>query len=175
MILIRANILKTILTYRQRGWKLVARWMMSPRTERSLNVGYGEKKRRVQRGWHWWAWTSTVILLVLFGTDVEAGRRLHDFSGDAMQRYDSRMMSSPVMRFPGLFGVSFWPYIVYPPAPSLTIVNVHVQIPELDQRPAPASSPPRSKFWIARCGLFVELEVSSTMNLIEEEQTPCSP
>ena len=148
--------------------------MVSPRTEGSLNVGDREN-RRVHRGWHWWAWTSTVVLLVLSGTDVEAGRRLHDFSGDAMQRYDSRMMSSPVMRFPGLFGMSLWPYIVYPPAPSLTIVNVQVQIPELDQRPAPASSPPSSRFWITRCGAFVELEVSSTMNLMEEERKPCSP
>ena len=137
-------------------------------------MGDGEKGR-VQPGWHWWAWTSTAVLLVLFGTDVEAGRRLHDFSGDAMQRYDSRMMSSPVMRFPGLFGISLWPYIVYPPAPSLTIVNVQVKIHELDQRPAPTSSPPSSKFWIARCGVFVELEVSSTMNLMEEERKPCSP
>jgi hypothetical protein len=173
MILIRANIVKPILTYCQREWKF-ARWMVSQRTEGSLNVGYGEK-RRARRAWHWRAWTSTIVLLVLFGTDVEAGRRLHDFSGDAMQRYDSRMMSSPVMRFPGLFGISLWPYIIYPPAPSLTIVNVQVRIPELDQPPAPASSPPRSKFWIAQCGLFVELEVSSTMNLIEEEQKPCSP
>ena len=154
--------------------KLSREMMVSPRTERSLNVGDGEK-RRVQRGWPWWAWTSTVVLLVLFGTDVEAGRRLRDFSGDAMQRYDSRMMSSPVMRFPGLFGIALWPYIAYPPAPSLTIVNVQVQIPELYQRPAPASSPPSSKFWIARCGVFVELEVSSTMNLMEEERKPCSP
>lgn len=146
---------------------------MAQRTEGSLTVGYGDN-RRVRRTWHLWAWTP-IVLLVLFCTDVEAGRRLHDFSGDAMQRYDSRMMSSPVMRFPGLFGISLWPYIVYPPAPSLTIVNVHVKIPELDPRPAPTSSPASSKFWIARCGVFVELELSSTMNLMEEERKPCSP
>lgn len=124
----------------------------------------------------WWVWTSTVVLLALFGTEAEAGRTLRDFSGDAMQQYDSRMMSSPVMRFPGLFGISLWPYIVYPPAPSMTIVNVQVQIPELEQRPTPAPTPPaRPKFWIARCGAFVELEVSSTMSLMEEERKPCSP
>ncbi len=124
----------------------------------------------------WWVWTSAAVLLVLLATEVEAVRRLRDFSGDAMQRYDSRMMSSPVMRFPGLFGISLWPYIIYPPAPSMTIVNVQIQIPELDQRPTPASTPPaRPKFWIARCGVFVELEVSSTMSLMEEERKPCSP
>lgn len=134
------------------------------------------KKRRLQRARQGWTWTLIVVLVVLFYTDVEAGRRLHDFSGDAMQRYDSRMMSSPVMHFPGLFGISLWPYIVYPPAPSLTIVNVQIQIPQLDQRPAPASTPPpSSRFWIARCGVFVELEVNSSMNLMQEEQKPCSP
>ena len=123
-----------------------------------------------------WIWTSTVLLLGLLGTEAEAGRASRDVSGDAMQRYESRMMPSPMIRFPGSFGLSLWPYIVYPPAPSLTIVNVQVQIPELDQRPAPAPTPPaRPKFWSARCGVFVELEVSSTMNLMEEERKPCAP
>jgi hypothetical protein len=120
------------------------------------------------------AWTFTVLLLA--STDVEASRRLRDVSGDPLQRYDSRMMSSPMMRFPGLFGMSHWPYIVYAPAPSVTIVNVQVQMPELDERPAPAPTPPaRPKFWIARCGSFVELEVNPTMNLMDEERKACSP
>jgi hypothetical protein len=120
------------------------------------------------------AWTFTVLLLA--STDVEASRRLRDVSGDPLQRYDSRMMSSPMMRFPGLFGMSHWPYIVYAPAPSVTIVNVQVQMPELDERPAPAPTPPaRPKFWIARCGGFVELEVNPTMNLMDEERKACSP
>src|SRR5687767_668340 len=123
-----------------------------------------------------WALTLTVLLIGLLGTDVEASRRLRDFSGDAMQTHDSRMMSSPVMRFPGLFGISLWPYIIYPPAPSLTIVNVQVQIQDLDQGQTVAVTPPaRPKFWVARCGVFVELEVSSTMNLMDEERKPCSP
>jgi hypothetical protein len=120
------------------------------------------------------AWTFTVLLLA--STDVEASRRLRDVSGDPLQRYDSRMMSSPMMRFPGLFGMSHWPYIVYAPAPSVTIVNVQVQMPELDERPAPPPTPPaRPKFWIARCGGFVELEVNPTMNLMDEERKACSP
>ncbi len=122
-----------------------------------------------------WVSVSTLVLLALLGTEAEAGRTLREFSGDAMQRFDSRMMASPVMRFPGLFGQSLWPYIAYPPAPSMTIVNIQIQIPELNQPPPPPPPPPaRPKFWTARCGVFVELEVSSTMNLMEEEAKPCS-
>ena len=120
-----------------------------------------------------WVSVSTLVLLALLGTEAEAGRTLREFSGDAMQRFDSRMMASPVMRFPGLFGQSLWPYIAYPPAPSMTIVNIQIQIPELNQ-PPPPPPPARPKFWTARCGVFVELEVSSTMNLMEEEAKPCS-
>jgi hypothetical protein len=42
------------------------------------------------------AWIFTVLLLVLLGTDVEASGRLRDVSGDPMQSYNSRMMSSPM-------------------------------------------------------------------------------
>lgn len=124
----------------------------------------------------WWIRTSTIVLLALLGTEAHAGRMLREFSGDAMQRHDSRMMASPIMPFPGLFGLSFWPYIAYPPAPSMTIVNVEIYIPEIDQQPVrPSITPARPKFWTARCGTFVELEVSSIMNLMEEEQKPCTP
>jgi|SRR5580765_3231394 hypothetical protein len=122
-----------------------------------------------------WVLASTLVLLALLGTEAEAGRTFRESSGDAMQRFDSRMMVSPVMRFHGLSGLSLWPYIAYTPTPSMTIVNVQIQIPEVDQRPTPPPAPPaRSKFWTARCGVFVELEVSSTMNLMEEETKPCS-
>src|SRR5437868_22930 len=122
-----------------------------------------------------------VGLVALLGADAEAGRMLRDFSGDAMQSYDSRMMNSPMMNspmwsFPGLFGISPSPYIAYPPAPSMTIVNVQIQLPELNQPPMPPPTPPaRPKFWTARCGFFVELEVSSTKSLMEEETKPCAP
>ena len=119
----------------------------------------------------WWLLISIVIL---FTTAAEAGRTFGEFSGDAMQRYDSQMMASPLMRFPGQFGTSLWPYVAYPPAPSTTIVNVQIQIPEVD-KPTPPTPPARPKFWTARCGVFVELEVNSTMNLMEEERKPCSP
>ena len=122
-----------------------------------------------------WVLASTLVLLALLGTEAKAGRTFRESSGDAMQRFDSRMMGSPVMRFHGLSGLSLWPYIAYTPTPSMTIVNVQIQIPEVDQRPMPPPAPPaRSKFWTARCGVFVELEVSSTMNLMEEETKPCS-
>jgi len=90
----------------------------------------------------WWVLVSTVVLPALLGTEAEAGRTLREFSGDAMQRHDSRMMASPVMRYPGLFGISLWPYVAYPPAPSMTIVNVQIQLPELNQPPPP---PPTSR------------------------------
>ena len=122
-----------------------------------------------------WVSASTLVLLALLGTEAEAGRTVRESSGDAMQRMDSRMMASPVMRFHGLSGLSLWPYIAYTPAPSMTIMHVQIQIPELNQPPTPPPAPPaRSKFWTARCGVFVELEVSSTMNLMEEETKPCS-
>ena len=117
-----------------------------------------------------------VGLVALLGAEAEAGRMLHDFSGDAMQRYDSRMMNSPMWNFPGPFGISLWPYIAYPPTPSMTIVNVQIQLPELNQPPTPQSTPlGRPKFWIARCGSFAELELSSTTSLMEEETKPCAP
>jgi len=124
----------------------------------------------------WWVLALTVVFSSLLSTDAAASRLIRDASGDAMQRYDSRMMSSPVMHFSSTFGRFLWPYIAYPPAPSLMIVNIQIQTPELDQRPTPPPAPSaRPKFWTARCGVFVELEVSPTMNLMEEERKPCVP
>ena len=123
----------------------------------------------------WWSLIPTGILIALLGTEAEASSMFGDSSGDAMQRYDSQMMSSPMTYFPGMFARSFWPYISYPQAPIFMIVKIQDQIPDLDQRPTPppaASTTPR--FWTARCGVFVELEVSLKMNLLEEERKPCS-
>lgn len=121
-------------------------------------------------------WISAALLLGVLGTEAEAGSTARDFSGDAMQRHGSRMMSSPVMRFPGPLGISHWPYIAYPPAPSITIVHIQVHIPESEPRPTvPPAPPARPKFWTARCGGFVELEASQAANLMEEEQKPCAP
>jgi hypothetical protein len=118
----------------------------------------------------------TIVLSALLGAEVAAGRMLRDFSGDAMQSYDSRMMDSPMTSFPGLFGISLWPHIAYPPVHSMTNVIVQIQFPELNRPPMPPpASAVRPKFWTDRCGIFVELEVNSTMQLIEEERKPCSP
>jgi len=123
-----------------------------------------------------WGLLLTVGLVVLLGTEAEADRTLREFSGDAMQRHDSRMMESPLMGFPSLFGSSLWPDIAYPLAPSRISMNVQIQLPELNEPQTPPSpSAARPKFWTVRCGVFVELEVSSTMNLMEEETKPCSP
>ncbi len=124
----------------------------------------------------WLSLAALAIVVVLPEGKALAGGKFRDSSGAAMQRHNSSMMSSPMRRFPSRFSRSFWPWVAYTPAPSMTIVNVHVHVPVLDERPAPPPPPPApSKFWIARCGSIVELEVSETMNLMEEEQKPCSP
>lgn len=117
-----------------------------------------------------------ITVSFLLGADGEAGTIARDFSGDAMQRHDSRMMASPLQHMPSVLGVSFWPFIPYLPAPSLTIVNVQINVPTVASPspiPSPAA-PARPKFWINRCGIFVEIEVSSATNLMEEEQHACS-
>ena len=125
-----------------------------------------------------WIWTATVILLALLGTEVEASM-FGGSSGDAMQRYDSQIVSSPMSPmtlFPGMYGGSLWPYIAYPLAPSMTIVNIQILIPELDQVPTPSPAATiHPRFWTARCGVFVELDVNPKMNFMEEERKPCSP
>lgn len=122
-----------------------------------------------------WVLTFTVGAF-LFVADGEAGTIVRDFSGDAMQSHDSRMMASPLQRIPSVLGLSFWPFIPYLPAPSLTVINVEINFPTLvspSPIPSPAA-PARPKFWINRCGTFVEIEVSPTTNLMEEEQHLCS-
>jgi len=122
-----------------------------------------------------WVLAFIPIPFLLCGASGEAGAIVRDFSGDAMQRHDSRMMVSPLHHIPSVLGLSFWPFIPYLPAPSLTVVNVQINFPALDLPspiPPPASTA-RPKFWINRCGTFVEIEVSPEMNLMEAEKTPC--
>ena len=109
-----------------------------------------------------------VLLVPLLGAEAEA-----DFSGDAMQRYDSRMMDSPMARFPDQ--IYLWPRITYPLAPSMASVIVQIHPLVLKQPTTPLTPTIRPKFWSARCGAFVELEVSSVMSLMEEETKPCAP
>ena len=122
------------------------------------------------------SWAFVVLSIFILGSNVEAGRTSRDFSGDAMQRHNSQMMASPMIRFPAVLGISPWPYINYPPSPSMTIVNVQVDIPDREEQPVSTTSKPpaRPKFWIVRCGGVIELEATSTMRVIDEERKPCS-
>jgi hypothetical protein len=126
---------------------------------------------------HRWVLAFIPIPFLLFGASGEAGTIARDFSGDAMQRYDSRMMTSPLQRIPSVLGLSLWPFTPYLPAPSLTVVNVQINFPALDSPSPipPPASPARPKFWINRCGIFVEIEVSPERTLmeVEAEKTPC--
>jgi hypothetical protein len=127
---------------------------------------------------HRWVLVFISIPFLLCSASIEAGTTARDFSGDAMQRHDSRMMASPLQRVPSVMGLSFWPFMPYLPAPSLTVVNVQINFPALDSPSPipPPASPARPKFWINRCGSFVEMEVSPEMNLmeVEAEENPCS-
>jgi hypothetical protein len=115
-------------------------------------------------------------LVGLIGADrAMAGRYPRDFSGDAMQRHDSRLPSSPMIRFPGTLGMTYWPFIAYPPAPTMPVFNFVIEIPE-ESTPTPPlqTKPAPAKFWIARCGGFVEIDVAKS-NLLEEERKGCPP
>ena len=114
-----------------------------------------------------------VVLVTLLGAEAEAARMFRDISGDAMQSYDSRMMDSPLASFPD--PITLWPRIAYPSVPLMTSVIVQIQPPVLNHPPTPQITATRPKFWSARCGVFVELEVSSAMSLMEEEAKPCAP
>ncbi|WP_455388268.1 hypothetical protein, partial [Petrachloros mirabilis] len=83
-----------------------------------------------------------VLLLPAFTTNAEGRRLMRDFSGDAMQRHSSRMMASPMIRMPALLGTSFWPFLAYPPAPMMTIVNINIDVPASHQPPSAPPSPP---------------------------------
>ncbi len=126
-------------------------------------------------------------LLTLIPVTVSAGSsagmtaghsRGHSADGAAgfgIRGGESRLPESRQPSFPRIGGGrGFWPMFGYPQVPNLTIVDVQVQNPE--QPPPPPPKPPApAKFWTARCGTFVELQVSPTMNLIEEEQKGCKP
>ena len=125
---------------------------------------------------NWWVLAIIAVSFLLFGANGEAGTIARDFSGDAMQRHDSRMMDSPLQRISSPLVLSFWPFTPYLPAPSLTVINVQINLPILVS-PAPIpppAAPARPKFWTNRCGTFVEIEVGPATNLMEEEQNTCS-
>jgi hypothetical protein len=118
----------------------------------------------------------TLAALVLLVAEPVTARMLRDFSGDPMQQHGSRMLESPMNRIPGLLGLSLWPFNPYYYAPPSLTVNVEIHLPPVDRPSTPAAQPARSIrpiFWTNRCGVFVEIEVSPTSNLVQEEQKPC--
>jgi hypothetical protein len=120
---------------------------------------------------------ASVCLLSFVGTgagDVLAGQYPRDFSGDAMQQHESRMPSSPLARFPSLLGLTYWPFTPYPPAPAMSVLNITIDRPEQPAPPVPAIPPAPARFWIARCGTFVQIDVSKA-DVLEEERKDCAP
>lgn len=114
-------------------------------------------------------WATVFFLLLV--TNAEAYPR--DFSGDAMQRFNSQMPSSPMLRFPAILGTSYWPFVPYLPAPSMTFANIVVESPEPAPPPPVPKPPAPARFWFSHCGEFVGIDVTSTTNLMEEERKPC--
>lgn len=81
----------------------------------------------------------------------------------------------PESRFPhvrGLHGRMIRPMIGSALDPKLTIINIQFE-PKEELPPSPPKPPAPAKFWIARCGSVVELQVGPTTKLIEEEQKGC--
>ena len=118
-------------------------------------------------------WVSIVAFVGFLATDALSGQYPRDFSGDPMQRHESRMPSSPMLRFPAILGLSYWPFIAYPPAPSMSIFNLAVQLPDKTDEPPVAKPPASAKFWIARCGTFVEIDATKTDLIQEENRQDC--
>ena len=57
-----------------------------------------------------------------------------------MQQYDSHLPSSPMNRFPSLLGLSYWPFIPYPPAPSMPLFNIVIEPQGEPAVPIPAKA-----------------------------------
>ncbi len=117
---------------------------------------------------------APMLIWALLGTEAECATAVRDFSGDAMQRHHSRMMDSPLRFRPGIFGTTLWPYPDYYVPSTRTIVNIQILMPAAAQPEPPQPPPPAAaKFWIARCGAVVEIEMGATTSLMEEEAKPC--
>lgn len=92
--------------------------------------------------------------------------------GFGLHGLGSRAHESRFPRVRGFHGKAIRPMIGSALDPNLMIINIHVE-PE-EELPLPPPKPPApAKFWTARCGSFVELQVSPTLNLIEEERKGC--
>ena len=89
-----------------------------------------------------------------------------------MQGYESRIPESRLPHIRGRHGRAIQPLIGSTLSQNLTIITIPVERPE-EPPPPPLKPAAPAKFWTARCGVFVELQVSPTMNLLEEEQKSC--
>ncbi len=124
-------------------------------------------------------WTAlTILFLLALPTErAEAVTYPQDASGTPMQRFDSRMPDSPVADFPGLLGSSYWPYLsspIRPLSPPVTIMNVLIEAPEASLPPVQSKAPGSAKFWTARCGTYVQVDMDSVRDMTEEEGKPCT-
>ncbi|HEU4683667.1 MAG TPA: hypothetical protein VFS39_04125 [Nitrospira sp.] len=115
-----------------------------------------------------------MLALASLGSEVHASRIVRDFSGDAMQRYDSRMLGSPLTAIPTLLGTSIWPLAPFFMPNVSTVLHIHLELqapePAGVQKAALASRP---KFWIFRCDHLIELSSDQTGSVMEEEAKPC--
>src|SRR5262249_57458143 len=93
-----------------------------------------------------WSLVASNVVLILLTKDAGAVRSVRDFSGDAMQSYSSRMLDSPMLRIPTLLGTTFWPFLPYPPAPTMMFVDIQLQMPEMAPPPPPPPPPPHPHF-----------------------------
>lgn len=92
--------------------------------------------------------------------------------GVGLHGLESRTPDAHFLHVRGFHGRTIRPMLGSDLAPNLTVVNIQVERPEEPPPPPPKPSAP-AKFWIARCGSFVELQASPTLNLIEEEGRSC--
>jgi hypothetical protein len=56
----------------------------------------------------------------------------------------------------------------------MSVLNITIDRPEQPAPPVPAIPPAPAGFWIARCGTFVQIDVSKA-DVLEEERKDCAP
>jgi hypothetical protein len=56
----------------------------------------------------------------------------------------------------------------------MSVLNITIDLPEELSPPQPPKPPAPAKFWIARCGTFVQVEVDK-VEVLEEERKDCGP
>lgn len=119
---------------------------------------------------------SVILFFLALSTPrAEAVIYLYDASGTPMQRNESRMPDSPVANYPGLLGPYYWPFLPSPYSPLAPIINILVETPEVSVQPEQPKHRAPAKFWLAHCGMYVEMNIDAITNVTEEEAKPCTP